>query len=964
MIKIRKKLIEVAIPLDSINSASAKEKSIRHGHPSTLHLWWSRKPLGASRAIIFCQMVDDPSAITEKFTDVKSQEIERLRLFQIVEDLAKWENTSNKEILSTAFDEIKKSWERCCDDNKTHPEADLLFNKKILPEFHDPFSGGGSIPIAAQYLKLKSYASDLNPVAVALNKAMIELPVKFVNHPPINPSSKSQKSLISGKYLGAAGLAEDISYYGDWICNEAFKKIGNLYPKIRISEKTVALRRDLEPYLGQEFTVIAWMFARTIKSPDPAFSNVKVPLASTFMLSTKKGREAYLVPEKLGQDYRFKVKVGLPDNLEEVKKGTKSARGPNFTCLMSGAAINGSYIKEESKEGRLGNVMMAIIADGPKGRIYLEPCNEHEFFLNDIKPVWRPSCEMSGSTQYLGVKPYGITEFDQLFTNRQLLALNTFSDLLNDVQKVANFDALGSGMINDGKKLKDGGRGAFAYSEVIKTYLSLVVDKCSDYWSSICTWHNSKELMRNTFGRQAIPMSWEYVEANPFSNSSGNWTAMKNWTSKALAKAPCFEEGIACQSDATTQKISQNKIISTDPPYFDNIPYADISDFFYVWMRKNLKDIFPELFATITVPKKEELISAPHRQGGKEKAKNFFLCGMTDALKNLSRQSNYAYPITIYYAFKQIESTDKQGRASTGWETFLEAILNAGLAITGTWPMRTELTMRMMSQKNNALASSVVLVCKKKDMESTIISKNDFKKALRKELPLNIDALESSNIAPVDLAQAAIGPGMAIFSQAKSVLNPDDSKMSVRDALVEINIALDEYLSENEDELDIDSRFALTFFQNFGYSIQEFGTAENLAKARNVSVQGIVNAGILKASSGKVQLIKRDEFKSDWDPTKDDRIGAWEATQHLIKRLETSGEYAASQLLNQIKKINFPQNLDSKCQSLAYLLYNHCEKTNQFEEARSYNSLIISWPEIEKIAAGKEIKTTIQTKLI
>jgi putative DNA methylase len=972
-VKRRKKLIEVAIPLEAINAASAREKSIRHGHPSTLHLWWARRPLAAARSVIFCQMVDDPSAVPEEFPTEEAQEIERLRLFQLISELVTWENTTNEKVLNRAREEIRRSWRRCCADNADHPEAVELFNPEILPGFHDPFAGGGALPLEAQRLGLEAYASDLNPVAVLINKAMIEIPPKFAGMPPVNPDARSKKQLIERRWKGAEGLAEDVRYYGQWMRDEAEKRIGHLYPKLEVTPEMARERPDLNPYVGKKLTVIAWLWARTVKSPNPAFSQVDVPLASTFMLSTKAGKEAYVEPLVEEDSYRFTVKVGRPMDVDATKNGTKTdGRGANFRCLMSQTPIQGDYIKAEGMAGRMGAHLMAIVAEGNRERVYLSPTTEHSDAAQCNQDSYSPTLELpkegKGRTAFW-CKLYGLTNFSKLFTQRQLVALTTFSDLVQEAREQVEADAMAAGRLDEAIPLSDGGGGAGAYADAVATYLSFGVSKMTNIGSSIASWMSDRGAFRETFARQAIPMTWDYAESNTFADAGGSFSAGIEKGAMAIEYFPRMgpiSRRRAEQLDASTQSASSLRVVSTDPPYYDNIGYADLSDFFYVWLRRSLKSIFPELFATLAVPKAEELVATPYRHGGKAGAEDFFLKGMTFAMRRIAEQSHPAFPVTIYYAFKQSETKTATGTASTGWETFLAAVIKAGFALNGTWPVRTEGSGRMIAMGNNALASSVVLVCERRMESALTLPRTDFRRQLRQELPYALKELERANIAPVDVAQAAIGPGMAIFSSAKAVLNPDDSPMSVREALIEINTALDEYLSQDEGNLDADSRFALTFFESYGYEERSYGDAEGLAIARNLSVDGVAEAGILYSVAGKVRLYQRAQLPEDWDPTTDRRLCVWEATQHLIKRLEASGEGAAAELLLQLKSISGHGDLAANCRALAYRLYNHCEKKKQAEEARSYNGLVIAWPELERLASASSTSSSAprQTTLI
>ena len=940
----RKKLIEVALPLDAINAASAREKSIRHGHPSTLHLWWARRPLAAARAVIFAQMVDDPSARPDLFPTEADQEKERERLFHLIEELVKWENTTNEKVLERARKEIRKSWRRTCADHADHPRAAELFNPDKLPAFHDPFAGGGSLPLEAQRLGLEAHASDLNPVAVLINKAMIEIPPKFAGRSPVNPASREERSLIEREWKGAQGLAEDVRYYGQWMRDEAERRIGHLYPQIEITEEMVRERPDLERYKGRKLTVIAWLWARTVRSPNPAFANVEVPLAATFMLSTKKGKEAYVEPVIEGRGYRFTVKVGTPEDAEAAKAGTKAGgSGKPFLCLMSGAPMPFDYLRSEAKSGRMGARLMAIVAEGDRGRVYLTPTSKHEAVAEEAEPKWAPDTNLPERALGFRVQEYGMNKWRDLFTPRQLVALTTFSDLVAETMERVERDAATTALPNDGRPLRDGGAGVTAYAEAVGVYLAFAIDKGANYWSSLCAWHQTRDGIVSTFGRQALPMVWDYAEANPLSGSSGNVLLGVEQAAKMIALLGADARGSVSQKDAATQSISVAKVVSSDPPYYDNIAYADLSDFFYVWLRRAVRSIYPDLFATLAVPKAEELVATPYRHGNKEKAETFFIAGMTDAMHRLAKQSHPAYPVTIYYAFKQSETKGDTGMASTGWETFLAAVIESGFSITGTWPMRTEYTGNL-KKGFNALASSIVLVCRQRPATALMATRREFVAALRAELPSALAHLQAGNIAPVDLAQAAIGPGMAVFTRYAKVLDAEGKPVSVREALALINQMLDEVLAEQEGDFDADSRWALAWFEQQGFDEGEYGVAETLSKAKNTSIAGIVEGGILASSAGKVRLLRPDELADDWDPTTDDRLTVWEAVHHLIRALETGGEPEAARVEAQLgAKADIAREL-------AYRLYTICERKRRAAEALSYNSLVQSWPEIADLA--------------
>lgn len=940
----KKKLIEVALPLEAINAASAREKSIRHGHPSTLHLWWARRPLAAARAVIFAQMVDDPSAHPDLFPTEKKQEKERQRLFRIIEDLVKWENTTNEDVLQKARDEIWQSWRYACAENVDHPQAKELFDRKVLPAFHDPFAGGGALPLEAQRLGLESYASDLNPVAVMINKAMIEIPPRFAGKPPVNPDVKKNADLAGRVWQGAQGLAEDVRYYGQWMRDEAEKRIGHLYPKVEVTAEMAKERPDLKPYVGQQLTVIAWLWARTVKSPNPAFANVAVPLASTFMLSTKAGKEAYVEAVIEGGSYRFTVKVGKPKDPEAAKNGTKLARGANFKCLMSGAPMAGDYIKAEGKDGRMGARLMAIVAEGTRGRVYLAPIAEHEAAALEAMPEWKPETPLPADMRSHWTPPYGLTTYGDLFTDRQLVVLTTLSDLVQEARDRIKKDAVAAGLPDDNQPFTKVGAGATAYADAVGVYLALGVDKTTDYNSTLVAWSSSRDQAKSTFARQALPMVWDFSEVNPMAGAAGDFRVSLEGGVRFLNSSASQGRGTVIHFDAAQQSVSSGKVVSTDPPYYDNIGYADLSDFFYVWLRRSLRPAFPDLFATMAVPKAEELVATPYRHGGKEKAESFFLIGMTQAMHRLAEQVHPAYPVTIYYAFKQSESDGDDGTTNTGWDTFLAAIIEAGFAITGTWPMRTERDARSIGIGTNALASSIVLVCRPRPANAPTATRRDFINALKTELPAALAYLQAGNIAPVDLAQAAIGPGMAVYTRYAKVIDAEGKPIPVRAALALINQVLDEALAEQEGDFDADTRWALAWFEQMGFAEGEYGIAEQLSKSKNTAVSGLAEAGILFSGKGKVRLLKPAELPTKWDPTTDSRLTVWEMVHHLVRVLEAGGESAAAAL---VAKLGSQAEI---ARELCYRLYTICERKKRANEAMAYNALVQSWPEIVRLA--------------
>lgn len=918
-----KKLIEVALPLEAINAESAREKSIRHGHPSTLHLWWARRPLATARAVIWSSLVDDPSSHPEHFPTEEAQQQERERLFDILTRLVKWENSNDEGILAEAKAEIMKS-------TNNNPPALL-----------DPFAGGGAIPLEAQRLGLEAHAHDLNPVAVMINKAMIEIPPKFAGRSPVNPEAQRQGAANQG-WKGAAGLAEDVRYYGEWMKQEAYKRIGHLYPKAKLED-------------GSEATVIAWIWARTVKCPNPA-CGCEMPLASSYVLSKKKGKCAWIEPHVYGEKVEYTVHQG--DKLGKVVE-PKKGRGATFVCPSCGETTLDAYVKDEGKAGRMGAQLMAIVAEGKHGREYLAPTAEHIHAAEVDKPDDYPDGAMPTNPRWFSPPAFGMTDYSQLFTNRQLTALTTFSALVGEAQKKAEADAVAAGVFNDHIALSEGGSGARAYGEAVGVYLAFVVDKMADYHSTICIWHVTRELIANTMRRQAIQMTWDYAEANPTSSSAGSFSSMMGWITKCLETFPASGTAIVRQFDAQSDNGLRNIAISTDPPYYDNIGYADLSDYFYVWMRQALKNTYPKLFRTMLVPKADELIATPYRHDGNtEKAKAFFEDGMFKTCCQLNKYACDTIPVTIYYAFKQSENeTDEKAgekTASSGWETMLSAIIKSGFTITGTWPMRTELTTALKGSVN-ALASSIVLVCRKRDETAGSATRREFINALHREMRPALEKLQSANIAPVDLAQSAIGPGIGVFSRYKSVLEADGKPMSVRAALQIINQELDAFYNEQEGELDRESRFCVELFSQYAFNNIKFGDADILARAKNTSVQALAEHGVLMAAKGQVRLKTRDELPESVDTHES---CTWLLTQQLARAMEVGGVKACAAIVLNI----FGSNAE-EAKALAYRLYTICERKNWAQEGYAYNNLVVAWPDIQSAAAQMQAEIPVQIKM-
>lgn len=916
-----KKLIEVALPLEAINAEAAREKSIRHGHPSTLHLWWARRPLAAARAVIWSSLVDDPSAHPELYPTEEAQNTERQRLFGILEKLVKWENSNDPEVLAAAKAEILRS-------TNNNPPALL-----------DPFAGGGAIPLEAQRLGLEAHAHDLNPVAVMINKAMIEIPPRFAGQAPVNPDSRTRLDGATG-WQGAQGLAADVQYYGEWMKREAFRRIGHLYPKVKVPHELG----------GGEATVIAWIWARTVKCPNPA-CGCEMPLASTFVLSKKKGKEAWVKPITEGTSVHFEVQYGkCPKEYESFKVG----RSAVFKCPCCGEITTDAYVKQHGKGHEMGSQLMAVVGEGKHGRIYLSPDVEQTIAADVPAPESYPSGAMPENPRWFSPPAFGMTDYSNLFTNRQLTALTTFSSLVAEAQAKAEADAVAAGVVNDHISLSAGGFGARAYGESVGVYLAFVIDKMTDYNSSICSWNPPREGLRNTFGRQAIPMVWDYAEANPFSNSSGCFDNMAEWVTKCISELPANQISEVSQFDAQSDCGLRNIMVSSDPPYYDNIGYADLSDFFYVWMRQSLKDTYPKLFRTMLVPKAEELVATPYRfEGSTEKARDFFEDGMLHTCQQIYQYAREDIPVTIYYAYKQSDTDEDSKTASTGWETMLSAIIRAGFAITGTWPMSTEREGRTIGIGTNALASSIVLVCRKRPADAPQTTRRGFIAELKRELRPALQKLQRSNIAPVDLAQSAIGPGMGVYSRYGRVLEADGSAMTVRSALQIINQELDVYFNEQDGELDANSRFCVDLYTQNAFNNLKFGDADTLARAKNTSVAALAAKGVLSAEKGIVRLLTREELPEKVD-TREESI--WLLCQQLTRAMETGGVEACAQIVAPMLGSNAERAKD-----LAYRLYTLAERKGWTQEGYAYNALVVAWREIQSRAAELQQATPEQT---
>ena len=909
---MKRKLIEVSLPLEAINKQAAREKSIRHGHPSTLHLWWARRPLAAARAVLFAQLVDDPSARPDEFPTPEGQQRERERLHRIVERLVDWDNVRDDNLLAQARAEILKS------------------TGDTPPTILDPFAGGGTIPLEAQRLGLDAQASDLNPVAVLINKALIEIPSRFRGMAPVFPGLAGAQIR---SWAGAEGLAADVREYGQWMRDRAEQQLGALYPQVG------------------GMTVIAWIWARTIACPNPA-CGIEMPLVRSWWLGKKRGKQAYVVPivvpdesQPAGKRVEFTIGTDGRSAPSSATDGTVGRQGA--TCVACGSATDLKVVRAIAASGGLGRQLMAIVAEGNRQRVYLAPTNEHAEIADSVRPPDdAPAAELPKQALGFRVQAYGFTKWVDLFTPRQLRSLVTFSDLVGHARE---------------KVISDGG--SEDYADAVATFLGFGVSKATDYHNALCAWRSDvkNEGIGHLFSRQAIPMVWDYCEANPLSSSSGNMRDQWTWVAKSLEFLVPSGAGAVYQADAATRSYD-GVVVSTDPPYYDNIDYSDLSDFFYVWLRRSLRTIYPDLLSTLLVPKDEELVANPFRHNGPDGAKEFFESGFRSVFTRARAAADPRFPITVYYAFKQTES-EAGGEASTGWETLLEGMIQSGWVITSTWPLRSELGNRMRSIGSNALASSIVLSLRPRPEDARVIDRRGYLDLLRDELPPALADLQRAAIAPVDLAQAAIGPGMALFSRYARVVEPTGTSVTVREALRLINAVLGEVLSDQEGDFDKDTRWCVKWFETHGFNKASYGEAETLASAYNTSVAGLDRSGAVYAKAGEVRVLTTAELPTAYRPERDEHITLWEVAMHLAKALDESGLAEAGRILD-----GAAMRVDVEAvKELAYLVFSLAEKRSMVQVAGMFNALVTSWPEVTAAAkahASAAPKATEQAMLV
>ena len=931
----RRKLIEITLPLNDISKESAREKSLKHGHPSTLHTWWARRPLAACRAILFASLVDDPIDCSDEFPHEDDQIAERKRLHQLISDISRWENTDERKpgglkLMNSARFEIARSLARSRGDAvPTEPDAVLkyLSDKDTGITVYDPFSGGGSIPLEAQRLGLAAVGSDLNPVSVLITKATIELPVSFAGDRPVNPSAHHQvtrgskgRSSTDGDWRGYAGLANDIRYYGLRVRDEASKRIGHLYPTVTLDD-------------GSDAHVVAWLWANTIPCSNPA-CGIEMPLIRNFQISKRDGRPRWTTPTFDIDNKMIKFEV------------TESSSGIRFertvdrngsVCLACETSTKLEYVRNQALDGNMRQQLIAIAAEGDRRRVFVSPNEHHAQIALRARPPRRPTGSLPHKARSISTQIYGLSEWHQLFTERQLTSLCTFSDVLKDIIPE---------ILNDGASSE--------YAKVIHTYLALAVGRLSHVGSRLSMWVNAVDFVGGVFGRQAIGMVWDFAELNPFSTRTQNWMTQLDWVAKVVERLPVnVVSGFAFQADAANAEyVANGPVIVTDPPYYDNIGYADISDFFYIWHNDMLRDSYPELFVGMQTPKKDEIVAGPMFENPKEHFERL----IEKVLNKIKSACSTDFPSSILYAYMQKKGADKES-VPAGWEAFLTAVSNAGLRIVGTWPVRTERKAKLNALKGNMLASSVVLVTRPRPEGAPSASRREFVDELEVSLPAELDRLtREDNIAPVDLAQAAIGPGMKIYTKYSRVETFAGEPVPVRDALTEINRVIGDYFLSEQGELDARTRFCIDWLKEHGFDEGLFGDAEVLAKAKDVAIGDLVAQGLLEARRNVAKLLPISAFLTPKNA--DQCVGAstssWEGLMRVAFHFqfpeEGRGVEGAADVIREMGAKS------DEVERLARIMFDHYDRKFQPSNSRVYNHIADAWRDIrEQARIGQQL---------
>jgi putative DNA methylase len=859
----QKKLIEVALPLEAINTAcradKASSRSIRN-----LHKTFAPMPSPALRAILYASFVNDPG--------------EPRGRREVLAELERLVSGDPGQPPPASVDAARKRIRASLADEKG-------------PTVIDPFCGGGSTLVEAQRLGLAAEGADISAVAVLVTKLLTEIP----------PQVEAQTAITEPALAGIPGFQADVRHYATWIHDRAQEELADLYPSAPNGDP-----------------VIAWWWARTVASPDPSVGGAQVPLVSSWQLSATRSNEAIVRPI-VSSDRRA---VSF-----EMTSGGTAPPPSKEQCVITGTPITFEYLRGEGAAGRLGMRLIAGISDGPHGRSYWIADEDHLSAAERARPLDPPETELPDNLGFR-VQNYGVTRWDQLFTRRQLAMLETFARLVAAIPERVQSDG-----------------GDPDRSKWIAAVLGLCLGKLAQRSSTLVAWRtrrDAKSKAEPAFGRNDLPMTWDFAEVNPFAGSVGDWNRIVELSLNAFEYIePRGPASAVFLEDARTFVASKsNAMCVTDPPYFDAIGYSGLYDFFYIWLRRALKASHEELFSTVLSRRDTELIADPGRHNkSRTAARQYFIDGFTDTFELVRSAADPAFPTVVVYAYRE-----SGGQGATGWEAMLQAIVAAGLSITGTWPIHGTGRTRLRGQGSNALATYVVLVCRPRSQDAAVVGVADFIRALRSEIPMAVRVLQAATIAPVDLAQAVIGPGMRVYTSYREVLDADGKSVAVGTALSHINRVLGETLDQQEADFDAPTRWAVAWYAENGFGAGDFGRADHLARAKVTSVDALRHSGIVGAEAGRVWLVGRDALAS-YDPMADSTPTVWEATQWLAWELSRHGELAAAEALQRL-------SVDREAvRELAYLLFSIADRSGSADEAVAYNSLVLAWPELEAISS-------------
>jgi putative DNA methylase len=874
----KRKLIEAALPLDAINAASRADKDRKTGTIRNIHKWFAPMPTPAWRALLFASVVDDPGTAEE-----------REALWSLIEELvASGPEPPAESVLARAKNAIRTS--------VGHD----------VPLVLDPFCGGGSTLVEALRLGLPARGSDLNPVPTLISRALVTLLPTVSGQGPFSESHG--QVAMSGD--GRAGFVTDVLAYAEGVRESAQRALAANYPQSPAGN-----------------TVYAWLWARTALCSNPACGKRTV-LATSWWLSKRKGERAWLLPATTrdSDEVEFRIETAGDGPVPPPKTG----RGATFSCLHCAASIGEEHLAREGEHGRLAVRLLALACiDGEKKRTFELPDETQTLAAYGVQedPALRDLNVSDGG----GRQRFGCDTYADIFLPRQALALDTFARAVDGVR---------DRVIGDGA---DGN-----YADTVATFLGLCVGRLAHANSSQCRWNVAATgfipKIEPAFGRHDLPMSWDFAESNPFAGSVGDWNQVVKTALRAVRLAPLTGSaatGLADARRAIPESERGQVLVATDPPYFGHIDYSELSDYFYIWLRRALRRVHPDLFSVLVPPRRDELVALPSRHDGSSAgAYNYFVSGFTEVFRNLCQGQDERFPMLIVYAHREGE------RGTAGWEAMLEAVLAAGLMVVGTLPLHATRNQRMTGLGTNALATYVVMVCRPRPDDAARITRQDLVRLLRAELVDAVSEFQAASIAPVDLAQAVIGPGMQIYSRHGAVLETDGSRVNVGAALSVINRTLAEIIDEQEADLDAPSRWAVTWYEQHGLESASFGEADQLARAKGTSADELVRAGIVDSGGNKVALIPRDEMPDEWSPATDAIPTAWEAVQHLVVALSVGGEQQAAATYRTLGQLADP------ARELAYRLFRVAEGAGLSDEALAYNGLVTSWSEIARLAAS------------